>query len=510
MLGYPPTLGVFKRLTHGIVPAKRREVPEEAGTGHSSATDDIKVVSKKGVRDATILSYRRMKIPMESEVIRIEGVGEWKILVPPTVYPPKEDTMMLCRAITKLTSNQGSKAMEIGCGSGLVSIVLKTLGWDVVACDVNPYAVACTRGNMEANGLSGMSDVFEAEVGSDFTIAEETELIVWNLPYLGEAAFGTGLHEKIEEAALTDIPEGGWGGVLLHTLENLHSELTENIMVILVMRTEPESDSKIIDWKLKGWSCRRLGAERFGVEKIEAICFWKTGSGQSAKILDSCKSTMDEAAELPRSGWQRVLSMSQTSGRGRRGNSWISEKGGMFATWNLDSKLLERIPPGIIQTSIGAVVSRTLGAEIKWPNDIVTENGVKIGGVLVESSNNSTIRVGVGANKTGFASEDFESSGWTETIGDFDSSDVFRRIDREISSLFEAKKMIPETEVDFLTRLSWAELSKSLSRGVLASNEGHLYRPTGLKKSGELELVGVEGATVFQDLGGIGWARPKG
>ena len=218
---------------------------------------------------------------------------------------------------------------------------------------------------------------------------------------------------------------------------------------------------------------------------------------------------MDEAAELPRSGWQRVLSRSQTSGRGRRGNSWISEKGGMFATWNLDSKLLERIPPGIIQTSIGAVVSRTLGAEIKWPNDIVTEDGLKIGGVLVESSNNSTIRVGVGANRTGFASEDYVSAGWTETMGDFDSMDVFHRIDREISSLFEAKKMIPETGVDFLTRLSWAELSRSLSRGVLASNQGYLYRPTGLKKSGELELIGEDSTIVFQDLGGIGWTHPK-
>ncbi len=44
MLGYPPTLGGFKRLAHSIAPANLREVPEEAGTAHPSLDDDIKVV----------------------------------------------------------------------------------------------------------------------------------------------------------------------------------------------------------------------------------------------------------------------------------------------------------------------------------------------------------------------------------------------------------------------------------------------------------------------------------
>ena len=89
----------------------------------------------------------------------------------------------------------------------------------------------------------------------------------------------------------------------------------------------------------------------------------------------------------------------------------------MFATWSLEVELLEKIPPGLIQTSIGAIVSEVLGADMKWPNDIVDENGVKIGGVLVESSNNNSIRVGVGANRSGFAEGGVVASGWEETIG---------------------------------------------------------------------------------------------
>jgi len=47
MLGYPPTLGVFKRLTHRIVPAKITRGAGRSRHGHPSATDDINVVEPK-------------------------------------------------------------------------------------------------------------------------------------------------------------------------------------------------------------------------------------------------------------------------------------------------------------------------------------------------------------------------------------------------------------------------------------------------------------------------------
>ena len=190
------------------------------------------------------MSRRLVIITMEVTRFNIDGVGEWEISIADTVYPPREDTMMLCRALSKLSKGPDSKAVEIGCGSGLVSMVLKSLGWEVTAYDVNPYAVACTRGNMEANGLlSGTVEIIEAEFGKDFPIPEDTDLIVWNLPYLDEDVNNSGILEKIEEAALTDIKDGGWGGTLLDNLEEANASLSENVMVILVMRTEPGGSS---------------------------------------------------------------------------------------------------------------------------------------------------------------------------------------------------------------------------------------------------------------------------
>ena len=509
MLGYPPTLGVFKRLAHSNALANLREVPEEAGTIHPSSVGDINVVEIEMVAGRTILSRIGVKNTMQDRRVRIEGVGEWDVIVPPTVYPPKEDTLMLCDVLSKLSAKSDSKAMEIGCGSGMVTMVLSTLGWEVTACDVNPFAVACTRGNLEANGLSDRASIIEADFESDFLIPEDTELVVWNLPYLDEDEENFGVLEKIEEAALADIPKGGWGGVLLKSLEKSRSDLPENIMVILVMRTDPVGSSRVLDWEQNGWSWRTLRMERFGDEKLEVIGFWRTGSGKAPTILDSCTSTMDEAESLPLGGWQRILSKKQTKGRGRRGSDWVSEEGGLFATWSLEVELLEKIPPGLIQTSIGAIVSEVLGADMKWPNDIVDENGVKIGGVLVESSNNNSIRVGVGANRSGFAEGGVVASGWEETIGGLDFLEIFHRVDRAISSTFENKKMISATDSSKLLQSSWKALSRFLSRGVLTTLDGEMYRPTGMNKSGELELVGIEERDVFEDLDGIIWILPN-
>ena len=459
--------------------------------------------------DATILSRMRVKITMEGARYRIDGVGEWEVSIADSVYPPKEDTMMLCRVISKLSRGPGSKAIEIGCGSGLVTMVLKTLGWEVVAYDVNPYAVACTRGNMDANGISGKDEVFEVEFGGDFPLPEDADLIVWNLPYLDEDKNNSGILEKMEEAALTDLQNGGWGTTLLDNLEETNMELAENVMVILVMRTEPEGSSKVLDWGQRGWSYRSLSMERYGSEKVETIAFWRTGSGREATILDSCKSTMDEAKSLPKDGWQRVISRRQTDGRGRRDSGWISNEDGLFATWCLDSEIMQNISPGLVQTSVGAVVSKVMGADMKWPNDIVDQNGVKIGGVLVESSNNDHIRVGVGANRFGFVRGEVLGSGWEETLGEIDSSELFLRIDGGIASIFETKKLIGPPESDFLSQFSWKALSRLLSRGAMVNYDGSLYRPIGLRKSGELELVGMDEKTTFRGLDGIRWIFPQ-
>jgi len=438
--------------------------------------------------------------------VSLKGIGEWDVFSPQSVYPPREDSLLLCKVISELTPGLGVKALEIGCGSGIVTMVLASLGWEVSACDLNPFAVSATRGNMENNGIAGTHRIIESGVGENLVVPAETKLVIWNLPYLDRVDEDDEF-QKIEEMAWSEIPGKGWGGELLNFLDS--QDNVNELLALMVMKTEPEGKSKAIDWEERGWTSRTLGSERFGEEKIEIVAFWKTGAGRTPTIIDTCTSTMDEVMEISGGGWVRVMSRTQTNGRGRKKSRWISEDGGVFATWKLGSDLMDEFSPGIIQTSVGAVVSTVLGAEMKWPNDILNRRGEKMGGVLVESSNNecSGVRIGVGINRFGFSrGKKIRGCGWEETLGEVDAKEVFAKIDRGISSIFEKTGILPFPSKDSLVIQSWMSLSKSLSRGVAVGLDNEVVRPSGLNELGELRVTGGSiGSVDIGDLDTIEW-----
>ena len=442
---------------------------------------------------------------MASAKFSLDGVGDWEIFFPPTVYPPREDSLLLCKVVSEFTSKPGDRALEIGCGSGIVTMALATLGWEVSACDLNPFAVSATRGNMDSNGIPGSHRVVESGVGEDLTVPEKTRLVVWNLPYL-EREDEDDQFEKIEEIAWSETSGKGWGGELLDFLDSQHHE--DDLLAVMVMKTEPEGVSKVVDWEERGWTARTLGSERFGEEKIEIVGFWKTGAGDAPVIIDTCSSTMDEVTEISGGDWVRIMSKVQTNGRGRKDSRWISEEGGVFATWKLDSDLISEFSPGVIQTSVGAIVSRVLNAEMKWPNDIVNRKGQKMGGILVESSNDDLgVRIGVGINRFGISLDgEILACGWEETLGDVVAEEVFNMVDRGISSIFEDNGVFPLPSRESLVVKSWISLSKSLSRGVNVRLENEVGRPSGLNNLGELRVTRDSmGSVDVGDLDSIEW-----
>lgn len=93
------------------------------------------------------------------------------------VYPPSDDSILL---IKSLNVKNGEKILEIGCGSGVVSIHCAKNGCLVTAVDINHSAVECTIENAEHNGVSinvKDSDLFE-------NVSGKFDTIVFNLPYL--------------------------------------------------------------------------------------------------------------------------------------------------------------------------------------------------------------------------------------------------------------------------------------------------------------------------------------
>ena len=130
------------------------------------------------------------------------GLDDISLTVAPTVYPPREDSILLDQVLAGLGSGGGRRLLEIGCGSGAISISSVLRGWKVKACDVNPLAVATTKGN--ANELSCEISVFEGGPGDidQWMPSESVDVIAWNLPYLDpEPGHGLG---PLEDSALIE------------------------------------------------------------------------------------------------------------------------------------------------------------------------------------------------------------------------------------------------------------------------------------------------------------------
>ena len=89
-----------------------------------------------------------------------------------------------------------------------------------------------------------------------------------------------------------------------------------------------------------------------------------------------------------------VLAIEQTQGRGRRGNTWESQKGGFYASI-VSSK--HELLPFIVGISIIRVLEQHCeDLSLKWPNDIIFK-GKKLGGILCEDFGSHSI-IGIGIN----------------------------------------------------------------------------------------------------------------
>ena len=59
----------------------------------------------------------------------------------------------MCLALLSELTRAGVSALDVGCGSGILSIAMKKLGAKVSACDTDEQAVSATQQNAEKNGV---------------------------------------------------------------------------------------------------------------------------------------------------------------------------------------------------------------------------------------------------------------------------------------------------------------------------------------------------------------------
>lgn len=143
------------------------------------------------------------------------------------VYPPSEDSILL---IESLDVHPGEKILEIGCGSGVVSIHCAANGADVTAVDINPSAVGLAKENASKNDMPVTvlySDLFENVDG-------RFDTIFFNLPYL----------PVDDEGMLAKAWSGGDDGMgpLPRLLNEMDDHLTEKGRLLVVVSSLMDQD----------------------------------------------------------------------------------------------------------------------------------------------------------------------------------------------------------------------------------------------------------------------------
>ena len=112
------------------------------------------------------------------------------------VYEPAEDSWLMVNHLPEIKET----VLEIGCGTGIISVHLAFKGAQVTAVDLNPKAVEATRFNSTNNGVK-----IEVLEGDMFAPVEDRRFgtIVCNPPYLPPS------DEKYGDPDLALAVEGG-------------------------------------------------------------------------------------------------------------------------------------------------------------------------------------------------------------------------------------------------------------------------------------------------------------
>lgn len=172
----------------------------------------------------------------------------------PEVYPPSDDSILLIESLDVIPRE---KVLEVGCGSGVVSIHCAKNGCYVTAVDVNPRAVELARRNSVANGTD--IRVLESDVYGNVDGVFDT--IVFNLPYL----------PVDEEGLLAKAWSGGPDGLgpLPRLLEGAPDHLVPGGRVVVVVSslTEPRA----LEEALEGYEVRTIGEQRLFFERLSVL-----------------------------------------------------------------------------------------------------------------------------------------------------------------------------------------------------------------------------------------------
>jgi len=107
--------------------------------------------------------------------------GDFVFVVDENVYEPAEDSFLFAM---NLDVKEGEQVLDMGTGCGILGIIAAKKASEVVAVDINPYAVRCIRENAKRNNVRSKMVFIQGDLFAPLSEKAKFDVILFNAPYL--------------------------------------------------------------------------------------------------------------------------------------------------------------------------------------------------------------------------------------------------------------------------------------------------------------------------------------
>jgi release factor glutamine methyltransferase len=107
--------------------------------------------------------------------------GDFAFFADENVYEPAEDSFLFAE---NLDVKEGERVLDMGTGCGILGIVAAKKASEVVAIDLNPYAVCWARENAALNGVRSKMAFVRSDLFASLCRKAKFDVILFNAPYL--------------------------------------------------------------------------------------------------------------------------------------------------------------------------------------------------------------------------------------------------------------------------------------------------------------------------------------
>ena len=193
-------------------------------------------------------------------------MGKFEIETDDLVYIPSDDTFLLAE---NLEIKEGQSVLEIGTGSGLVSMYASLLTDDVTATDINYNALELAEKNFKLNNINTIKlefgDLFEPVKDKKF------DVILFNTPYLPTDS------DDIINDDLNYAFDGGLDGrkVIDRFINDVSNHLNDKGIVQIIQSSLSDNDRTLHMFDRNGFIAEIAASEKFFFEEIVLINAYK-------------------------------------------------------------------------------------------------------------------------------------------------------------------------------------------------------------------------------------------